>query len=195
MNTDIAGVRCTVSRSGYTGEDGFEIAMGASEARYVAEVLLHRDEVESIGLGARDSLRLEAGLPLYGHDLGPATNPVEAGLSWSIGKARRPGGSRAGGYLGAAAIDAMLSGGPPRRRIGLRPGGRAPVREGAEVHVGDRAVGTVTSGGFGPSVGAPIAMAYVETGSLSETLTAQVRGKALPVEVTKLPFVTPRYQR
>ncbi|RMD63347.1 MAG: glycine cleavage system aminomethyltransferase GcvT [Alphaproteobacteria bacterium] len=192
------GIACFVTRSGYTGEDGFEISVPATSAEALARRLLDQPEVAPIGLGARDSLRLEAGLCLYGHDIDATTTPVEASLSWALSKVRRPGGARAGGYPGAAIIERQLAEGPPRRRVGLRPEGRAPVREGAELRdSAGRPVGRVTSGGFGPTVGAPVAMGYVET-SLSAPRTelqALVRGKALPVKVAALPFVAHRYFR
>ena len=195
---DVAGIACFVSRSGYTGEDGFEISVPADDAQALARLLLERDEVEPIGLGARDSLRLEAGLCLYGHDLDPGTTPVEASLRWALSKSRRSGGSRAGGYPGADVIDQQLDKGPQRRRVGLAPQGRAPIREGSELIDADGApAGCVSSGGFGPSLGAPIAMGYVKSSaaSIGTELQALVRGKPRPVTVCKLPFVAHRYRR
>ncbi len=195
---DIAGADCFVTRSGYTGEDGFEISVAAEAAEALARALLAHDEVASIGLGARDSLRLEAGLCLYGHDIDRETTLVEAALTWSLGKARRPGGARPGGFPGAETIFRQLEAGVPRRRVGLRPEGRAPVREGSALRDLDgRPVGRVTSGGFGATLGGPVAMGYVET-ALSEAGTAlrgQVRDHQLPLEVVALPFVPQRYYR
>ncbi|MDH5557911.1 MAG: glycine cleavage system aminomethyltransferase GcvT [Alphaproteobacteria bacterium] len=195
---DILGADCFVTRSGYTGEDGFEISVPADKAEDLARRLLAEDEVAPIGLGARDSLRLEAGLCLYGHDIDTATTPVEARLVWAIGKARRAGGARALGYPGAEIVEQQISAGPVRIRVGLLPEGRAPVREGAELQDGEgRVVGHVTSGGFGPTMEAPVAMGYVEAGlaEIGTRLNAMVRGKALPVTVAKMPFVKQRYYR
>lgn len=195
---DLAGVECFVARSGYTGEDGFEISVPASAAETLARLLLAEDEVAPIGLGARDSLRLEAGLCLYGHDMDEATTPVEASLVWAISKARRADGARAGGFPGAEVILNQLAEGVTRKRVGIRPDGRAPVREGAELaDRSGRPIGIVTSGGFGPTVGAPVAMGYVETGmAKADTgIDAVVRGKSIPVTVTKMPFVEQRYYR
>ena len=195
---DIQGAACFVTRSGYTGEDGFEISVPAEAAVDVARRLLAHEAVEPVGLGARDSLRLEAGLCLYGQDIDQTTSPVEAGLTWSISKARRHDGARVGGFPGSARILAEMEEGPSRRRVGLRPEGRAPVREGAILmDEGENEIGRVTSGVFGPSVEGPVAMGYVER-SLAEPgtkLTASVRGRAIPVEVARLPFITPGYAR
>lgn len=194
----VGGVDCFVTRSGYTGEDGFEISIPADASADLVREMLSRDEVAPIGLGARDSLRLEAGLCLYGHDIDTATTPVEAGLRWALSKARRPGGSRAGGYPGAGVIERQLSEGVERKRVGLAPQGRAPVREGAELFdEAGTAVGSVTSGGFGPSVERPVAMGYVATGhnEPGTVLTTRVRGKEIPVHVHKLPFVKQNYYR
>jgi aminomethyltransferase len=195
---DVAGYPCFVSRSGYTGEDGFEISVPNDAVEALARRLLEHADVEAIGLGARDSLRLEAGLCLYGHELDPSTTPVEASLKWALSKSRRTGGARAGGYLGANVINEQLSSGTARRRVGILPEGRAPIREGAELisSEGTR-VGHISSGGFSPSLGAPIAMGYVETAysSLDTKLSALVRGKPRPVSVAKLPFVAQRYHR
>ncbi len=195
---EIAGADCFVSRSGYTGEDGFEISVPAARAEALARRLLAEPEVAPVGLGARDSLRLEAGLCLYGHDMDAETTPVEASLTWALSKARRRDGARAGGYLGAEAVMDQLEHGAARRRVGIRPEGRAPLREGVELIDEDgRALGHITSGGFGPTTGAPVAMGYVETAyAKAETeLQALVRGKPLPIKVAKLPFVTQRYYR
>jgi aminomethyltransferase len=186
-----------VSRSGYTGEDGYEISLPMAEAEGFARRLLEMPEVMPIGLGARDSLRLEAGLCLYGHDIDTTTSPVEAGLVWAIQKARKAGGARAGGFPGAERILHELANGPSRRRVGLRPDGRAPMREGTTLFAGDAPAGAITSGGFGPSVNAPIAMGYVPAGhaATGTALTGEVRGKHLPVTVTDLPFQPTTYKR
>lgn len=194
----VAGVMCYVTRSGYTGEDGFEISVPAESTEAIARKLLADDRVEAIGLGARDSLRLESGLCLYGHDLDTSTTPVEAGLWWSISPARREDGLRAGGFLGSDAIFAQRAAGVSRRRVGLQINGKAPVREGADiVNNSDEKVGVVTSGGFGPSVSAPVAMGYVaaDAASLGTSLFALVRNKKIPVTVCKMPFVTQNYFR
>lgn len=188
----VAGVDCFVSRSGYTGEDGFEISVPAADAESVARQLLAQESVAPIGLGARDSLRLEAGLCLYGHDLDATTSPVEAGLAWAIPKARR-----SGGFPGAATILRQLVEGAPRRRVGLLPAGRAPLREGEILRAGGREVGKVTSGGYGASAGGPIALAYVESSCATPgtELEAMPRGKPLACRVVPLPFVPHRYFR
>jgi glycine cleavage system T protein (aminomethyltransferase) len=196
----VAGVDCFVSRSGYTGEDGFEISVPAAQAEELARLLLAGGDALPIGLGARDSLRLEAGLCLYGHDIDAATSPVEAALEWSVQKSRRTGGARAGGFPGAETILGQFDKGAPRRRVGLRPEGRAPVREGAALFADDTStdrIGTVTSGGFGPSLNAPVAMGYVPT-SLAQAGTqvfAEVRGQRLPLQVAATPFVPNTYKR
>jgi aminomethyltransferase len=196
----VAGFDCFVSRSGYTGEDGFEISVPVEQAEQLAQALLDETEVWPIGLGARDSLRLEAGLCLYGHDIDATTTPVEAALEWSIQKSRRTGGARAGGFLGADQILTQFATAAPRRRVGLMPEGRAPVREGA-VLFADQAssepVGVVTSGGFGPSLSAPVAMGYVPSAlSLAGTqLFAEVRGQRLPLRVAPMPFIPNTYKR
>lgn len=195
---NLAGSECVVSRSGYTGEDGFEISVAAGAADALARELLGHEKVEPIGLGARDSLRLEAGLCLYGQDLDTSTTPVEAGLTWTVAKARRAGGARAGGYPGAGVIDRELAAGAARRRVALLPRSRVPLRGGAVLHGLDGAIaGQVTSGGFGPTLGAPVAMGYVETGlaRAGTMLSATVRGKTLPVEVAKMPVVPHGYVR
>jgi len=194
----IGAAECFITRSGYTGEDGFEISVPAGQAEALARRLLAQPEVAPVGLGARDSLRLEAGLCLYGHDIDTTTTPVEAGLAWALSKARRRDGARPGGYPGAEVIMRQLADGAARRRVGILPEGRAPVREGAELSTSDgRTVGRVTSGGFGPTVGGPVAMGYVESAFAKPgtALAAQVRGKPLPVAVCKLPFVTQNYYR
>ena len=186
-----------VSRSGYTGEDGFEMSLPMARAEAFAVSLLDMPEVMPIGLGARDSLRLEAGLCLYGHDIDTTTSPVEAGLSWAIQKARRAGGARAGGFPGAARILRELAEGPARLRVGLRPEGGAPMREKTALYDGEQLLGTVTSGGFGPSVEAPIAMGYVPSAyaDIGTKLDGEVRGKRLPVTVAALPFQPTTYKR
>ncbi|MEM7223094.1 MAG: glycine cleavage system aminomethyltransferase GcvT [Pseudomonadota bacterium] len=197
-NVEIAGVPCYVTRSGYTGEDGFEISMAAESAETVARALLAEPEVAPIGLGARDSLRLEAGLCLYGNDIDTTTSPVEAALLWALSKVRRADGARPGGYPGAEVVLGQLRDGAKRKRVGLKPEGRAPVREGVELVDGEgRTVGHITSGSFGPSVGGPVAMGYVETALAKPDteLSAMVRGKAQPIRVAKTPFVQQRYYR
>ena len=189
-----------VSRSGYSGEDGFEISVPADKAEELARILLNHPDCEAIGLGARDSLRLEAGLCLYGNDIDTTTSPIEAGLEWAIQKARRTGGARVGGFPGADRILSELENGTSRRRVGLKPEGKAPVRGHAKLYAdaeGKTELGEVTSGGFGPSVEGPIAMGYVPA-THSEPGTqiyAEVRGKYLPVTVAAMPFVTPTYKR
>ena len=195
-----AGTEVWVSRSGYTGEDGFEISVPQDQAGALAQALLDDPRVEPIGLGARDSLRLEAGLCLYGHDLDSTTTPVEAGLPWAIQKVRRAGGARAGGCPGAARILSDLAHGPARRRVGLRPEGRAPMREGTLLFAqpeGGEAVGQVTSGGFGPTCAGPVAMGYVADpySAVQNTLYGDVRGKRLPVTVVALPHVPANFKR
>lgn len=187
-----------VSRSGYTGEDGFEISVSEVQAEGFARKLLAQPGVAPIGLGARDSLRLEAGLCLYGHDIDTTTSPVEANLTWALQKARRAGGAREGGFPGAARILRELAQGPERLRVGLCPEGRAPMREGVDLFARDGTpVGRVSSGGFGPSVNAPIAMGYVARShaTLGTELMGEVRGKRLPVTVCELPFHPTSYQR
>ena len=196
----VDGIDCFVSRSGYTGEDGFEISVPAEHAEALAATLLGHDEVWPIGLGARDSLRLEAGLCLYGHDIDTTTTPVEAALQWSIQKSRRRGGARAGGFPGADRILAELEQGPSRRRVGLKAEGRAPVREAAALFADGAAaepIGAVTSGGFGPSVNAPVAMGYLPSArcAAGELVFAEVRGQRLPLRVAPLPFVPNTYKR
>lgn len=186
-----------VSRSGYTGEDGFEISLPIAAALEFSQRLLADPAVKPIGLGARDSLRLEAGLCLYGHDVDTTTSPVEAGLTWALQKSRLNGGARAGGFIGAARILDELSNGPRRLRVGLRPEGRAPMREGVALFSGQTEIGAITSGGFGPSVGAPIAMGYVtaDYAKIGTTIMGDLRGKHLPLTVTAMPFHSTTYKR
>jgi aminomethyltransferase len=194
----IDGTDCFITRSGYTGEDGFEISVPAEAADALARKLLSFEQVAPIGLGARDSLRLEAGLCLYGHDLDVTTTPIQASLLWSISKSRRADGEKAGGFPGSDVIFREIAEGAARKRVGLQIDGRAPVREGAElVDENGKQVGMVTSGGFGPTLGAPLAMGYVESAyaAVGTTLNALVRGKARAVTVTKMPFVPHRYFR
>lgn len=190
---EIAGHVATIARAGYTGEDGFEISIPAAAAEEIATILCGEPEVEPIGLGARDSLRLEAGLPLYGHDLSPDISPIEAGLIFGINKRRRT----EGGFPGADRIMGEISNGTDRVRVGLTLEGRMPAREGADVFAGDVKVGIVTSGGFSPTLGTPIAMAFVDAAH-AETgtqLTCQVRTKRLPATISPMPFVPHRYFR
>ncbi|MBW9114983.1 glycine cleavage system aminomethyltransferase GcvT [Rhizobium cauense] len=193
-------VSCLVSRSGYSGEDGFEISIPADKAEDVTKRLLEHPDVEPIGLGARDSLRLEAGLCLYGNDIDTTTTPVEAALEWGMQKARKTGGARAGGFPGADRILAELEKGAVRRRVGLKPEGKAPVRGHSKLFAdseGKTEIGEVTSGGFGPSVEHPVAMGYVTVAeaAVGTQVYAEVRGKFLPVTVSALPFITPTYKR
>ncbi|HEY1299257.1 MAG TPA: glycine cleavage system aminomethyltransferase GcvT [Stellaceae bacterium] len=194
VETRLDGHSAFVTRSGYTGEDGFEISLSAGAAAGLAERLLAQPEVAPAGLGARDSLRLEAGLCLWGHDIDETTTPVEAGLTWAIGKRRRD----EGGFPGAAVILRQLADGPARRRVGIRPEGRAPAREGAAVtdHTGNE-IGRVTSGGFGPTVGGPVAMGYVDAAqaAIGRPVGLIVRGTARPAHIVPLPFVPHRYFR
>lgn len=195
---ELLGIDCFVSRSGYTGEDGFEISVPAEHAEKLARALLAEPEVQAIGLGARDSLRLEAGLCLYGHDMNTATTPVEASLQWAISKVRREGGARAGGFPGAQRIFAQQREGVARKRVGLLPLERVPVREGAEIVDADGTpIGQVTSGGFGPSLGAPVAMGYLDSAhsALDTPVWAIVRGKRVAMRVARTPFVAQRYYR
>ena len=197
---EIDGARCIVSRSGYTGEDGYEISLSAKDADRVARQLLQHQQVRLIGLGARDSLRLEAGLCLYGSDIDETTTPVEAALEWSIQKSRRAGGARAGGFPGADIILDQLEKGVTRRRVGLLPDGRAPVRHGAPLYadaaLADK-VGEVTSGAFGPTLEAPVAMGYVATphAGVGTDLVAELRGRGVPARVAALPLVPARFRR
>jgi aminomethyltransferase len=189
----VAGIHCRISRSGYTGEDGFEISAPAGQAEALARRLLQEDEVAPAGLGARDSLRLEAGLCLYGHDLSEETTPVEANLGWTIPKRR----GRESSFPGADVIRSQLEHGPPRKLVGIRPHGRAPAREGTLIQdqAGEQ-IGLVTSGSFGPTVAGPIAMGYVESAFAVADAPLQlvVRGRPQPARVATLPFVPHRYK-
>ena len=197
-SASIAGIDCFATRSGYTGEDGFEISVAGDNADALARALLAAPEVKPAALGARDTLRLEAGLCLYGHDIDTTTTPIEAALAWAIQKVRRPGGARAGGYPGAATIERQLASGTAQKRVGLIGLDRAPVREGAAiVDYGGGAIGRVTSGTVGPSVGKPVALAYVPSALAAPgtALEADVRGKRQPMQVATLPFTPHRYFR
>ncbi|MFN3832767.1 MAG: glycine cleavage system aminomethyltransferase GcvT [Allorhizobium sp.] len=213
LNSDVAAMKfmdvrelilgdipALVSRTGYSGEDGYEISVPADRATDLAKALLDQPDCLPIGLGARDSLRLEAGLCLYGNDIDTKTSPVEASIEWGIQKVRRSGGARAGGFPGAARILGELDNGVSRRRVGLKPEGKAPVRPPARLFAdaeGKTEIGHVSSGGFGPTIESPIAMGYVPT-AMAEPGTqvfAEVRGKFLPLTVTALPFITPTYKR
>jgi len=193
----IAGFDCRLTRSGYTGEDGFEISISADCAAAFAQRLLHDARVQWVGLGARDSLRLEAGLCLYGHELTESITPIEAGIGWVVTRCRRAGGERAGGYPGAVVLDAQLANGVQRRKVALLVDGRAPVREGADIVLTDSGaiVGQVCSGGFSPTLSRPIAMAFVQSEHAGSKLSAMVRGKPLSLTQTTLPFVPQRYYR
>lgn len=194
----LAGADCFVTRSGYTGEDGFEISVPAAQAEVLARALLQQPEVKPAGLGARDTLRLEAGLCLYGHDINETTTPVEAGLTWAIQKVRRPGGARAGGYPGAAAIERQLTSGAPIKRVGLTGLERIPVREGAQLFDAQgHKLGHVTSGTLGPTVFEPVAMAYLAANHAiaHHEVYADVRGKRQPMRVSPMPFTPHRYRR
>ncbi|MEM9549795.1 MAG: glycine cleavage system aminomethyltransferase GcvT [Pseudomonadota bacterium] len=194
---DLGGAACWVSRSGYTGEDGFEISVPQDAAEKLARRLLDHDAVAPIGLGARDSLRLEAGLCLYGQDIDTTITPAEAALTWAIQKARRADGARAGGFPGADTLQAATL---RRKRVGLRPEGRAPMREGVTLYAdaeGGEPIGQITSGGFGPTVGGPVAMGYVakDLAQDGQRLFGELRGKRLPLTVSSLPFVAPGFKR
>ncbi len=196
----IDGAVCTVSRSGYTAEDGFEISVPADNAVDLAQALLGHESVEPIGLGARDSLRLEGGLCLYGSDIDTTTTPVEADLVWAIQKVRRTGGKRSGGFPGADVILQQIVSGADRKRVGLRPRGRAPMRSGTKLYANaetPESIGVVTSGGFGPTIGAPVAMGYLSTNfsKPGTEIFGEVRGKKLPMVVSDLPFVKPNFKR
>lgn len=197
---DLHDIDCIITRSGYSGEDGFEISIPADKAETVVRRLLDHPDCEPVGLGARDSLRLEAGLCLYGNDIDTTTSPVEAALEWAIQKTRRSGGVREGGFPGADRILRELDQGATRRRVGIRPDGKAPVRAHAPLFAdenGTTRIGEVTSGGFGPTVDGPVAMGYVSLGQASTgtRIFAEVRGKFLPCAVADLPFITPSYKR
>jgi aminomethyltransferase len=194
----INSIECYITRSGYTGEDGFEISIDPSDALKLADILLSYDYVSWIGLGARDSLRLEAGLCLYGHDMNEQTSPIEAGITWSISKSRRAGAPNAGGFLGADIILKHMADGVSKKRVGFLVDGRAPVREGAEIiDESGTVIGNITSGGFGPTLQAPIAMGYVpsELSAIGTQLNALVRGKPRPITVMKMPLVEHRFYR
>lgn len=198
LKFDWNGIEIWVSCSGYTGEDGYEVSVPNDQASAFASALLAYDEVEWIGLGARDSLRLEAGLCLYGHDIDTNTTPVEASINWAIQKIRRLDGERAGGFPGADAILPQFTNKPAKKRVGFLVDGRAPVREGVDIVDAAGVVqGNVTSGGFSPTLAQPIVMAYVSTTSLdtAEPLFASVRGKSIPLKQTAMPFVPSRYYR
>ncbi|MCV6588673.1 MAG: glycine cleavage system aminomethyltransferase GcvT [Marinobacterium sp.] len=195
----IDGVDCFVSRSGYTGEDGYEISIPSADAERLVKLLLEQPEIEAIGLGARDSLRLESGLCLYGNDIDPTTTPVEGSLLWAISKVRRADGERAGGFPGADKIyEQIAEKNYSRKRVGLLGEGRAPIREGSELFNADgEKIGVVTSGSFGPTVNQPVAMGYVATAysALETEVFAEVRGKKLPMKVARAPFIEQRYYR
>ncbi|MCG2839123.1 glycine cleavage system aminomethyltransferase GcvT [Photobacterium sp. WH77] len=196
---ELLGAECYISRSGYTGEDGYEISVPSDKAEELARTLLAYGEVEWIGLGARDSLRLECGLCLYGHDIDTTTTPVEASLLWGISKPRRADGERAGGFPGAELIlNQIATKDVARKRVGLIGQSKAPVREGSKLFdADDNEIGIVTSGTFGPTKEAPVAMAYVKTelATIGTEIFAEVRGKKLPMTVEKMPFVPQRYYR
>jgi len=195
---NLAGIDCFVTCSGYTGEDGFEISLPNQAVQHIAKALLAEPEVALVGLGARDSLRLEAGLSLYGHELSTTITPVEAGLRWAIAKSRRADGERAGGYPGADVIMDQFAAGTARVRVGLQVVGKRPVRDGQlVVNDAGETVGVVSSGGFGPSVGAPVALAFVDSAykTAGTRLMVDVRGTMNPVDVVALPMVPPGYHR
>lgn len=197
-DASLDGIECYVNRAGYTGEDGFEISVKNADAEKLAKLLLSQAEVEAVGLGARDSLRLESGLCLYGHELKEDITPIEAGLIWSISKSRRKDGTKAGGFLGADKILDQIDNGASVKRIGLKIEGRMSAREGAELKsIDGDIIGEVSSGGFGPTVGSPVAIAFVnkEFAEIGTKLNAVVRNKSLPAEVYKLPFVPQTYYR
>ncbi len=199
-DVELDGVACWVSRSGYTGEDGYEISMPAGDAERICRLLLDMEEVEPIGLGARDSLRLEGGLCLYGNDIDAGTSPIEAGLIWAIQKVRRADGDRAGGFPGADRIFGDLAEGVARKRVGLAPTGRAPMRAGTQLFAaaeGGDPIGEVTSGGFGPSYEGPVAMGYVGSAqaAVGTEIFGEVRGKRMPVTVAKMPLVPANFKR
>ncbi|MCL4117048.1 UNVERIFIED_CONTAM: hypothetical protein GTU68_062074 [Idotea baltica] len=186
---------CFISRSGYTGEDGYEISVPNEHVEKLSRYLLSFDEVQAIGLGARDSLRLEAGLCLYGHDMDQTTTPIEASLTWAISKARKSGGVRSGGFPGSNII---LNQVPTKKRIGLRPVGKAPIRESVELlDAEQKVIGKISSGGFSPTLSAPISMGYVDIkhSNIDNEVYALIRGKQIVLQVVKLPFITPNYFR
>jgi len=191
---DIMGVECRLSRLGYTGEDGYEISIPEDKAVEITRAFLAHDDCEPAGLGARDSLRLEAGLCLYGNDIDNDTSPVEASLTWAMQKRRK----EEGGFPGAARIQKELAEGAARKLVGIKPEGRAPARQGVEVQCAEgNTIGAITSGGFGPTVGAPVAMGYVSAGhgEPGEKINLIIRGKSQPAEIVALPFVTQNYKR
>jgi aminomethyltransferase len=197
-NFTLFGIPCQITRSGYTGEDGCELSIPAAQIEHFCEQLLKNPDVQMIGLGARDSLRLEAGLCLYGHDIETTTTPTEANLNWAMQKIRKPGGARAGGYPGATFIEDHITNGAPRSRVGIAPQTKAPVREAATLHdASGKQVGIVTSGGFGPTANAPVAMGYVNAQhcAAGTELNAMVRDKPVPVKVVTMPFAPHRYFR
>lgn len=194
------GAECWISRSGYTGEDGYEISVPEAQGADLAHTLLTHEEVEAIGLGARDSLRLEGGLCLYGHDIDTGTTPVQASLTWAIQKVRRAGGAREGRFPGADTILSEIMEGAARTRVGLIPEGRAPMREGVPLFAhddGGEQIGAITSGGFGPTVGGPVAMGYVPTelSTGGTVVYGELRGKRLPMTVSKMPFTPAKFKR
>ncbi len=198
INLDGDSTECFITCSGYTGEDGYEISVPADKAEALAKKLLAFEQVEAIGLGARDSLRLEVGLCLYGHDMNTSTTPIEAGLIWSISKSRRAGGEKEGSFLGADTILQQIIDGAPRKLVGFKISGRAPVREGAElVNAEGTVIGHITSGGFGPTTGGPVAMGYIEKdyAAIGTEVFALLRKKQIPVEEAKMPFVPQNYVR
>ncbi|UWQ49020.1 glycine cleavage system aminomethyltransferase GcvT [Leisingera caerulea] len=191
---DIDGAECRISRLGYTGEDGYEISIPEADAIRISKLFLAHDDCEPAGLGARDSLRLEAGLCLYGNDIDQSTSPIEASLSWAIQKRRKEDG----GFPGAARIQKELAEGPSKKLVGIKPEGRAPARQGVEVQSeGGDTLGTITSGSFGPTVGGPVAMGYVaaDHAAPGTKVNLIIRGKAQPAEIVALPFVTQNYKR
>jgi aminomethyltransferase len=193
-SAEFDGIDCSISRSGYTGEDGYEISMKAEHAERFARALLNEPEVLPIGLGARDSLRLEAGLCLYGHEIDETTDPVSAALTWAIGKRRKLEKN----FPAAEKITSLLADGAPTKRVGIRPDGKAPARDGTEIaDKSGRVIGRITSGGFGPSLNAPVAMGYVEAAFAADGTEVDliVRGKAVPARVAPTPFVAHRYKR
>jgi len=197
VETELQGIPCYISRTGYTGEDGFEISVDGKQAETLARMMLADPRVKPIGLGARDSLRLEAGLCLYGHDMNETTTPAQSSLGWAIAKIRRVGGEREGRFPGSDIILAEMQAGAESRRVGFLVEGRVPVREGAPIYLADKQVGQVTSGGFAPSLQRSVVMARVKVDALNagQALTAEVRGKRIGLEAAKLPFVAHRYYR
>tara|TARA_R110002096_G_scaffold97354_1_gene216967 strand:- start:23689 stop:24819 length:1131 start_codon:yes stop_codon:yes gene_type:complete len=200
ITADILGAPAWISRSGYTGEDGYEISVPNSKVVELANALIALDSVEPIGLGARDSLRLEGGLCLYGHDIDTTTTPAQANLRWAIQKARRAGGERAGGFPGAEVVLAEFENGAARKRVGLRPDGRAPMREGTPIFSSETdgtPIGSITSGGFGPTVGHPVSMGYVSTehSKIGTTVYVEIRNKRMAAIISTLPFTPANFKR